>query len=83
MTTIDLGECEYLLRKEYNISDEKKLYMNGNNLVKLNLIVCENSKITLSVPVSISESLEKLNSSSDYNNDICFQQYHIVVQTYL
>ena len=95
MTTIDLGECEYLLRKEYNISDEKKLYikkidvvqeglqipkveydvyskLNDSKLIKLNLTICDNSKIILSIPISLSESLEKLNSSSNYYNDICY-----------
>ena len=95
ITIIDLGECEDLLRKEYNISDDELLYMkkidviqegmkipkveydvysklNGNILVKLNLTVCQNSKISLSVPVQISESLDKLNSSSGYYNDICY-----------
>ena len=95
MTIIDLGECEGLLRKEYNISDNELLYMkkidviqegmkipkveydvysklNGNKLIKLNLTVCENSKISLSVPIALSESLDKLNSSSGYYNDICY-----------
>ena len=96
MTTIDLGECEELLRKYYNISDNETLYMkkidiiqkgmkipkvkydvycklSGTNLVKLNKSICENNKISLSVPVEITESLEKLNSSSDYFNDICYK----------
>ena len=95
MTTIDLGECETLLREFYNISKNEILYMkkidifqegmkmpkieydvysklSGNKLEKLNLSVCSNSKISLSVPVEISESLDKLNSSSDYYNDICY-----------
>ena len=29
MTTIDLGECEKILRKVYNISDDNKIYKNG------------------------------------------------------
>ena len=29
--------------------------LNGNILVKLNLTVCQNSKISLSVPITISE----------------------------
>ena len=72
MTIIDLGECEDLLRKEYNISDDELLYMKkidviqegmkipkveydvysklkGNIFVKLNLTVCQNSKISLSI----------------------------------
>ena len=46
--------------------------LNGSNLNKLNLSVCENSKVSLSVPVILSESLDKLNSSSAYYNDICY-----------
>ena len=46
--------------------------LNGSNLVKLNLSVCENSKISLSIPIEISENLDKLNTSSDYFNDICY-----------
>ena len=95
MTSIDLGECEDLLRKKYNISDDEVLYMkkidviqegmkipkieydiysklSGNKLVKLNLTICSNSKISISIPIILSESLEKLNSSSDYYNDICY-----------
>ena len=47
-------------------------YKPGNSLVKLNLSVCEKSKITLSVPVSLTEDIDKLNSSSGYYNDICY-----------
>jgi len=95
ITVIDLGECEDLLRNEYNIPDDELIYMkkidviqegmkipkveydvysklDGSVLVKLNLSVCQNSKISLSVPIAISESLDKLNSSSGYYNDICY-----------
>ena len=41
-------------------------------MVELNLSVCEKSKISLSVPVTLSESLDKLNSSCGYYNDICY-----------
>ena len=44
----------------------------GRELIKLNLTVCENSKIDLSIPVILSDSLDKINSSSDYYNDICY-----------
>ena len=94
-TVIDLGECETLLRKEYNISDNESLYivkidviqkdmkipkigynvyskLFGENLIKLNLTVCESNKIDILLPVEISESLDKLNSSSEYYNDICY-----------
>ena len=46
--------------------------LSGANLEKLNLSVCENSKVTLSVPIVISENIDKLNSSSGYYNDICY-----------
>ena len=95
ITTIDLGECEDLLREYYNISEEEKLYMKkidivqegmktkkveydvycklkGTNLIKLNLTVCSKSKISLSVPIIITENLDKFNSSSGYYNDICY-----------
>ena len=93
-TSIDLGECENLLRKFYNITDGKiyvkkvdviqdnwripkigyEVYskINGTNLVKLNLSVCGTSKIFLLIPVEISENLDKLNTSSDYFNNICY-----------
>ena len=44
----------------------------GDSLIKLNLTVCKNSKIELSIPVSLTESLDKINSSSEYYNDICY-----------
>ena len=94
MTSIDLGECETLLKEYYNITNEK-IYMkkvdiiqenmqipkiefevysrlNGSNLVKLNLSICETSKISMSIPVDISEDLDKLNTSSDYYNSVCY-----------
>ena len=47
----------------YNIK-EKKI---------LNLTVCQNEKIQISIPVNINEdNLFKYNISSDYYNDICF-----------
>ena len=94
-TRIDLGECEILLRKFYNISDNESLYIKkidisqesmktlkveydvyaklfGKNLIKLNLTICENSKISISIPIIINEHLDKLNISSGYYNDICY-----------
>ena len=44
----------------------------GSNLVKLNLSVCQNSKISLSIPVEIDDNLDKINSSSGYYNDVCY-----------
>ena len=94
-TTINIGVCENLLRKAYNISQDQKIYMkkidviqegmkipkveydlysklNGSNLIKLNLSVCQNTKVNISVPIIITESLDKLNTSSGYFNDICY-----------
>ena len=46
--------------------------LSKGKLEKLNLSICENDKILLTVPVIITENLDKLNSSSDYFNDICY-----------
>ena len=43
-----------------------------SKLVKLNLSVCQDSKISLSIPVEIDGNLDKLNNSSGYYNDICY-----------
>ena len=48
--------------------------LNGsNNLIKLNLSVCENTKIDIIIPIIISENLDKLNTSSAYFNDNCYK----------
>ena len=44
----------------------------GTNLIKLNLTICGESKISISIPYIINEHLDKLNSSSGYYNDICY-----------
>ena len=95
MSRIDLSQCEIELRKFYNLSDDKILYMkkidinipgmktpkvifdvysklNETNLIKLNLSLCQNSKVEISIPIKLSENLDKLNSSSGYFNDICY-----------
>ena len=95
VTTIDLGQCEYLLKKAYNISENETLFMkkvdvlqegmkipkiefdvyyklNKTNLAKLNLSYCINTKIIITVPATINESLDILNSSSGYYNDLCY-----------
>ena len=46
--------------------------LNGSNLIKLDLEICKNIKIDISIPVYINEKeINKYNSSSDYYNDIC------------
>ena len=53
---------------EYDIYSK----LSGNHLIKLNLSICENTKISLSIPIEITDSLDKVNSSSGYYNDICY-----------
>ena len=95
MTRINLGQCEIELRKFYNLSDDKILYMrkidinipgmktpkvlfdaycklNDTNLIKLDLSLCQNSRVEISIPIKITENLDKLNSTSGYFNDICY-----------
>ena len=47
-----------------------KLY--GNNLINLNLTVCENNKISIFLPIILTGNLDKYNPSSKYYNDICY-----------
>ena len=47
--------------------------LNGTNLIKLNLSICGNTKLSLSISVEITENLDKLNISHDYFNDICYK----------
>ena len=47
--------------------------LKGENLVKLNLTICEDSKIDISIPAKINENeIDKHNQSSSYYNDICY-----------
>ena len=44
-----------------------------NDLTQLNLTLCGNTKIEISIPVSINdENIDKYNSSSGFYNDICY-----------
>ena len=44
---------------------------NSDNLNKLDLSLCKDTKIEISISVQINDTLDKYNSSSDYYNDIC------------
>ena len=48
--------------------------LQSNKLEQLDLSVCKNQRILLSIPIEIkkSENLDKYNSSSGYYNDICY-----------
>ena len=54
---------------------EYEVYYNftKNNLTKLNLTVCKNIEIAISIPKEIPmNELDKYNKSSGYYNDICY-----------
>ena len=73
---------ETIYMKKYDVSQEgyripkvefdvyRKL--SETNLTKLNLTVCKNTKIKIIIPIKLTESTDKLNSKSDYYNDICY-----------
>jgi len=46
--------------------------LSGNNLINLNLTVCENNKISIFMPIILTGNLDKYNQSSKYYNDICY-----------
>ena len=81
---IIIGDCEAKLRKFYNISNDKILFikkndsfydfyvkLNNSQLTKLNSSMCSNSSIKLVIPFNITDDLFKYNFSSSYYNDIC------------
>ena len=41
------------------------------NLIQLNISVCKNAKVDISIPIILNEDIKKLNSSSEYYNDRC------------
>ena len=85
--TMNLGECENILKKDYNISNDDSLYilqiiseeegmkipkieyevyypLIENNLKKLNLTLCKDIKIEISITLKINGSLDKYNPKS-------------------
>ena len=42
-------------------------------LKKLNLSLCKNEKIEISIPVKINDNIDKYNPKSGYYNDICYK----------
>ena len=95
--TLNLGQCEYLLKDNYSISVNDSLYIlqiiseeegmkipkveyevyyrlfNNNSFTKLNLEVCQYTKVEISIPVKTKDIIDKYNASSDYYNDICYK----------
>ena len=95
--TMNLGQCESILKYNYNISQNDSLYImqiiaeeegmkipkleyevyyplnNSNILEKLNLSLCKDTKIEISIKVKINDIIDKYNPSSNYYNDICYK----------
>ena len=46
--------------------------VNKTNIIKLNLSFCEESKIKVSIPVNITDFIDKYDSNSGYYNDFCY-----------
>ena len=46
---------------------------NSNNLTKLNLSLCQGTKIEISIAVILNKPIDRYNASSDYYNDICYK----------
>ena len=93
-TTINLGECEKVLKYIYNISEESNLYilkidkkeegknyplieydvfypLDNGEIELLNLSLCKDVNIELSIPIKINYTIDKYNPKSNYYNDIC------------
>ena len=48
--------------------------LNDTDLIKLNLTICQNTRIDISIPVDINcNEIYKYNPNSDYYNDICLK----------
>ena len=78
---IPLNKSLYILKLEVDQKGMKipkveyEVYYNlyDQQLVKLNLSVCENIKIDILLPIKVDyEDIDKLNTSSGYFNDICY-----------
>ena len=69
MKKIDVEQDKMRIPKiEYDIYAK----INGTTLSKLNKSICQNTKITLNIPIELSENLDTLNTSSGYFNDLCY-----------
>ena len=94
--TMNLGQCEYILKNIYNISQNESLYileiiteeegmkipkieyeiyypLFNDTFSKLNLTLCEGTKIEISISVKIDDNIDKYNPKSGYYNDICYK----------
>ena len=75
------GSLLYMVKLEVNqdgmkipkIEYELFSKLKGNNLEKLTLTACKNIKINILHPYEGKDNLDKLNSKSDYYNNICYK----------
>ena len=58
--------------KALKVEYDTYVKLSGNNLINLNLTVCENNKISIFLPIILTGNLDKYNPSSKYYNDICY-----------
>ena len=69
MTIIEVNQEGIKIPKiEYDVYGK----LSGNKLEKLNLSICEERKILMSIYVEITDNIDKHNKSSGYYNDICY-----------
>ena len=72
VTTINLGDCERLLREAYNISVNETLFMKKIDVIEEWMMI---PKIEFDVYYKLQidkKDIDKYNSSSGYYNDICY-----------
>ena len=58
----------HIPKKEYDIYAK----LSKGNLTKLDMSICRNTKIYIFIPLYLNESIDLLNSSSEYYNDLCY-----------
>ena len=76
---ISMNDSLYILKIDIPVDNiqniEYEIFYNfsANNLTKLNLSVCKNIKIDISIPKDIPiNEIDKYNKSSGYYNDLCY-----------
>ncbi len=72
-TSLYMLKIESLINKMRKVEYEVYYPFSKNNLTKLNLSFCEDSKVNILIPTDISSNeLDKYNKSSDMYNDLCY-----------
>ena len=72
--TLYIKKLDILQEKMNAIKVKFDIYFKSdeNKFEKVDLSICKDNEISISIPIKISEPLDKLNSSSGYYNDICY-----------